>query len=450
MLQFLRRAYDFLWGPPMVVLMVGIGLYLTLLAGFPQLTLLPRAFSGLRKRRDGGGVTSFQALCTALAATVGTGNIVGVTGAICLGGPGAVFWMWLCGLVGMATKFAEVTLAKRYAVRMDGETAGGPMYMITRGLPPKLHFLAAVYCAFGVVAAFGVGNATQVNAVVAAFNGLLETVGRRETVLGNLAIGVLMALAVGAVLFGGVRRIGAAAERLVPAASVGYLLLCAVVLVRCRGRLPAVAASIFEGAFHPRAVTGGVIGSAFVSLRTGCARGIFTNEAGMGTASMAYAAAEAAHPVELGMLGLIEVFADTLVICSLTAFAVLASGLPIPYGIDQGASLSAQVFRTVCGDWAAAALTVFLAVFAFATVLGWGLYGARCGQFLFGPGFWKRFVWMQMAGVILGAVLRTETLWLLAEIVNGLMAFPNLIALAALSPELRRLVLEYRKRSVSL
>ena len=184
-----------------------------------------------------------------------------------------------------------------------------------------------------------------------------------------------------------------------------------------------------------------------MSLRTGCARGIFTNEAGMGTASMAYAAAQDANPAELGLLGLIEVFADTIVICSLTALAVLTSGIAIPYGVDAGGVLPFRVFSTVCGGWASAALTFFLCVFAFATVLGWGLYGARCGQFLFGPGFWKKFVWMQMGGVLLGAVLQTQTLWLVAEIVNGLMAVPNLIALIALSPELVRLVREYKKKS---
>ena len=236
-------------------------------------------------------------------------------------------------------------------------------------------------------------------------------------------------------------------ERLVPAVSTGYILLCLWVLVRCRQRILPAFAAIVTGAFSPRAVTGGLIGSAFVSLRTGCARGIFTNEAGMGTASMAYAAAQDANPAELGLLGLIEVFADTIVICSLTALAVLTSGITIPYGVDAGGVLPFQVFSTVCGGWASAALTFFLCVFAFATVLGWGLYGARCGQFLFGPGFWKKFVWMQMGGVLLGAVLQTQTLWLAAEIVNGLMAVPNLIALIALSPELARLVQEYKKKS---
>lgn len=386
MTSWLNRLYALLWGPPAVIFMVGAGSFLSLRLGLPQVTLFPRALHSLTAReKKAGTVTPFQALCTALAATVGTGNIIGVSGAICLGGPGAVFWMWLCGFVGMATKFAEVTLAGHYRVLSGGELVGGPMYMIQRGLPRKWHFLAYLYSAFGVVAAFGVGNATQVNAVVSGVNGILAAFGREESLFGNLAVGFLMAAAVGAVLFGGVRRIGAAAERLVPAVSAGYILLCLWVLVRCRQRILPAFAAIVTGAFSPRAVTGGLIGSAFVSLRTGCARGIFTNEAGMGTASMAYAAAQDANPAELGLLGLIEVFADTIVICSLTALAVLTSGIAIPYGVDAGGVLPFQVFSTVCGGWASAALTFFLCVFAFATVLGWGLYGARCGQFLFGP-----------------------------------------------------------------
>ena len=446
-MRWLECVYGLLWGPPGVAVMVGTGLFLSLRTGFPQITLLPGAFRMLSVPKEKKGtVTQFQALCTALAATVGTGNIIGVSGAICLGGPGAIFWMWLCGFLGMATKFAEVTLARRYRDFSGGEMVGGPMYMIRKGMPGKWHFLAYLYSTFGVIAAFGVGNATQVNAVVSGFHDILASHGREPTWMGNLLVGIVMALAVGAVLFGGVKRIGAAAEKLVPAVSVGYILLCLWVLIKCRRQIPGAFAAILKGAVSPGAVTGGMIGSAFVSLRTGCARGIFTNEAGMGTASMAYAAAGEGHPVELGLLGLLEVFMDTIVICTLTAMAVLCGGAAIPYGVDAGGVLPFRVFSGVCGSWAAGALTLFLSVFAFATVLGWGLYGARCGQFLFGPGFWKTFVWLQMGGVLLGALLETRTLWLAAELVNGLMAVPNLIALTALSPELCRLVREYKKK----
>ena len=258
MTSWLNRLYALLWGPPAVIFMVGAGSFLSLRLGLPQVILFPRALRSLTAReKKAGAVTPFQALCTALAATVGTGNIIGVSGAICLGGPGAVFWMWLCGFVGMATKFAEVTLAGHYRVLSGGELVGGPMYMIQRGLPRKWHFLAYLYSAFGVVAAFGVGNATQVNAVVSGVNGILAAFGREESLFGNLAVGFLMAAAVGAVLFGGVRRIGAAAERLVPAVSAGYILLCLWVLVRCRQRILPAFAAIVTGAFSPRAVTGG-------------------------------------------------------------------------------------------------------------------------------------------------------------------------------------------------
>ncbi len=442
MLLFLQRFYEALWGGPILVLLVGAGAYLTVCAGFPQLRLLPKAFALLKTSRRGEGVTAFQALCTALAATVGTGNIVGVAGAICLGGPGAIFWMWVCGFLGMGTKFAEVTLARRYAVTRAGERWGGPMYMIEGGLSSKFRFLAVLYCAFGLIAAFGVGNATQINAVVGAFNSLRASWGGKESLWGNLALGIILAVGIGRVLSGGAGGIGKVVEKLVPWAAAGYVGLCFVVLLRCRGAIPGALRAIFLGAWNPGAVTGGCIGAFFCSLRTGCARGIFTNEAGMGTASMAYAGADTGSPVELGMLGLIEVFVDTLVICTLTALAVLTSGVSVPYGEDQGAALAAQVFQKSCGGWAVGLLTVYLGIFAFATVLGWGLYGARCGQFLFGPGFWKSFVWLQMAGVVLGAVLRTQTLWLLAEIFNGLMAIPNLAALLALSPELGRLTRE--------
>lgn len=424
--------------------MLAAGAFLTVRSGFPQLTLLGRAPKILGKKPQGEGITSFQALCTALAATVGTGNIVGVTGAICLGGPGAVFWMWVCGLLGMATKFAEVTLASRYRVARGGEYVGGPMYMICRGLPSKFRFLAWLYCIFGVAAAFGVGNATQINAVVGGVHQVLASFGVEETLAGNLLLGLGMALSIGGILLGGARRIGKAAEKLVPAAALGYIALCLAVIFRRLPLLPGALKAIAQGAFSPRAVTGGGVGSIFLCLSVGLSRGIFTNEAGMGTASMAYCGANGDSGVEMGILGLVEVFVDTIVICTLTALAVLCSGVPIPYGVDAGAILAPKVFQSACGPWAAGLLTAFLCVFALVTVLGWGLYGTRCGQFLFGDGFARVFAYAQMAGVVLGAVLKSRTVWILAETVNGLMAIPNLIALVLLSRELKKLVKDYK------
>ena len=421
------------------------GAYLTVRASFPQFTLLGRACRILRRKPQGEGVTPFQALCTALAATVGTGNIVGVTGAICLGGPGAVFWMWVCGLLGMATKFSEVTLAGRYRVKRGGDFVGGPMYMITRGLPRRFHGLAVLYCVFGVAAAFGVGNATQITAVAAGFHQILGLFGREASFLSNLLLGLSMSVFVGFVLLGGVRRIGRAAEKLVPAAAMGYILLCLLVILRNPGALPGALKRIVLGAFSPGAFTGGAVGSLFSCLSVGLSRGIFTNEAGTGTASIAYCGSTGNSGVEMGILGLLEVFVDTLLICTLTALAVLCSGVVIPYGIDHGAALAQEVFASACGPWAAVLLTVFLCVFALATVLGWGLYGTRCGQFLFGQRFSRPFAFAQMAGITLGAVMRSEIVWLLAETVNGLMAIPNLCALVLLSRELGQTVENYKR-----
>lgn len=423
----------------MMVLLLGTGLLLTVRAGFPQLTLLGKAWQILSAPK-GTEVTPRQALCTALAATVGTGNIIGVAGAICLGGPGAVFWMWVSGFLGMATKFAEVTLAGQYQITRGNEQLGGPMYTISRGMPPRWRFLAELYSFFGLAAAFGVGNATQINAVV---SGVRQILGH-GSLGGDFLLGLLLAACLGAVLLGGVRRIGRVAEKLVPLASFGYVALCLLVIGLRRQALAPAVRSIFRGAFSPQAVTGGAIFSWARCLGVGCSRGIFTNEAGMGTASMAYSAAPG-ESVEKGILGLMEVFTDTIVICTLTALAVLCGGVPIPYGTDAGADLAAKTFSAVCGSWAGAALTAFLCVFAFATVLGWGLYGARCGEFLFGPGFFRLFAWLQMAGVVLGAVMGAQIVWLLAEIVNGLMALPNLAALLYLNQTIQNLTIDYKR-----
>ncbi len=451
MTKFLTLLHSFLWGAPVLLLILGVGLYLTARTGFVQLTFFPLALRRfwrmlLGKDRGSGGVSPFQALCTALSATVGTGNLVGVAGAICLGGPGAVFWMWVCGLLGMVTKYAEVTLAVRYRVSQGGEYLGGPMYMISRGMGEKWKWLGSLYCLFGVIASFGVGNATQINAVIGGINGVLAHYGTGETPSRNLAIGLILAVLVGAMLLGGAKRIGRTAELLVPLLSAAYILLCLGVLAVNFRALPGAFAAILGGAFSPKAVTGGLIGSAFQALKIGCSRGVFTNEAGMGTASIAHASAEVSHPAEQGLMGIMEVFLDTILICTLTALAILTSGVPIPYGRDAGGQLTMDAFSAVCGSSSSLFLAAALCCFAFATVLGWGLYGARCAQFLFGQGAWDFFALVQTATVILGAVGKTETVWLLAETVNGLMAIPNLLALAVLTPELCRLTIEYKQK----
>jgi AGCS family alanine or glycine:cation symporter len=430
------------------VLILGVGLYLSLRTGFAQLRLLPaacrefwhRLFS---KSRSCDGVSSFQALCTALAATVGTGNIVGVAGALCIGGPGAIFWMWISALFGMVTKMAEATLAVRYRVRQGEEYLGGPMYYIRHGLGKKWAWMGGVYAFFGVVATFGVGNATQVNAVILSINSCITAFGGEPSHRLDLILGIGLAVIVLAMLLGGAKRIGAVAERLVPFAAALYLLLGVVVLTLRVEAVPIAFASIFRGAFSPQAATGGVVGYFLLSLRTGVSRGVFTNEAGMGTAAMAHGSAVVRHPVQQGLMGIMEVFLDTIVICTMTALVILCSGIDIPYGIEVP-ELTSYAYSAVLGNWVQVVIAVSLCLFAFATILGWGLYGARCAQYLFGHGVWKKFAWLQAATVILGAVLQTSTVWLLAETVNGLMAIPNLIALFLLSPEICRLIKQYQ------
>ena len=447
--KFLEFINQFVWGAPALVLILGVGIYLTIATGFAQFRLFPRAicsfFSRLTGRKKDNGASSIQALCTALAATVGTGNLVGVAGAISLGGPGSIFWMWICGLLGMMTKFAEATLAIRYRVANGTEYLAGPMYMIQQGLSPRWHWLAAIYSLFGIVATFGVGNATQINAVIVSVNETLKKFGITATWRGNLILGIGLGILIGAMFLGGAGRIGKCAEILVPFVSCGYLALCIGALIARASEIPEAFISIFQGAFSPKAVTGGLIGSVFSALRVGVSRGVFTNEAGMGTAAIAHGAADVAHPGEQGLMGIMEVFLDTILICTMTALVILTSGVNIPYGTDVGGVLTVAAFVQVYGDWVTVFLALALCCFALATVLGWGLYGARCAQHLFGAGAWKIFALLQSVMVVLAAVMQTGILWSLAETVNGLMAIPNLIVLAALSPELKRLTCEYKK-----
>lgn len=450
--RILEEVNGLVWGIPALVGILGVGVYLSIRTGFAQLCLFPKAFGAFLRTLFGKeskdeGVSPFQALCTALAATVGTGNLAGVAGAIAIGGPGAIFWMWISGILGMMTKLAEATLSVKFRERnSDGEWVGGPMYMIRNGMGQRWRWLATVYAFFGVVSAFGVGNATQVNTVIGGINQAITTFGGSETQMGNLFMGIGLAVLICGILLGGMKKIGIMAEKLVPFASVCYLLLGFGVLIVRAQYVPGVFASIFAGAFSPRAVTGGAIGSMFVGLRTGVSRGVFTNEAGMGTAGIAHAAADVKHPCQQGLMGIMEVFLDTIVICTMTALVILVSGVSIPYGEDVGVVLTTQAFSSVYGGWVSILIAAALCCFAIATVLGWGLYGARCAQFLFGDGVWKRFVLLQGAAVILGAVLKTGTVWLLSETVNGLMAVPNLVALAYFAPDLGRMLQEFRNK----
>ena len=444
-MAFLEKLNHLVWGVPALLGILIVGIYLTFRTNFAQFRLFPMAFSEFFKSLRGGKteegtVSPFQALCTALAATVGTGNIAGVAGAIALGGPGAIFWMWICAILGMVTKFAEATLAVHYRVKNKaGEWVGGPMYVIREGLGSRWCWLGSLYAFFGVVAAFGVGNATQVNAVVTGINQTVAALGGRESLWGNLAMGAALSVLICGILLGGMAGIGRTAEKLVPFASAAYLLLSIGVLIARAQFVPEALSAIFSGAFQPRAVTGGAVGYAFVSLRVGVSRGVFTNEAGMGTAGIAHAAARVKHPAQQGLMGMMEVFLDTVVICTMTALVILVSGVEIPYGTDPGVTLTTQAFSSVYGDWVSGFIAAELCCFAIATVIGWGLYGARCAQYLFGSGAWKKFVLLQGITVVVSAVLKTGTVWLLSETVNGLMAIPNLIVLFLLAPVVKKL-----------
>ena len=447
MLNYLDRANKVVWGLPMLMLILGVGVYLSVRTGFAQFKLLPAALRDLarrvKERNKGEGVSSYRALCTALAATVGTGNIAGVAGAIAIGGPGAIFWMWICAFLGMMIKFAEATLSVAYRTQNKKcEWVGGPMYMIRKAIPGG-KWLAGVYCFFGVVASFGVGNGTQINAVMGGIHGISEFLGWNVSGWVDVLIGCIIGLLILRMMLGGASKIGASVERLVPFAAIGYVALCAIALIGRFQNIHKAFYLILRGAICPSAITGGVIGSVFVALRVGVSRGLFTNEAGLGTAGIAHAAAEVREPVEQGLMGIIEVFLDTIVICTMTALVILCSDIPIAFGNDTGISLTMRAFCEVLGQWSMIPITVAMVCFAIATIFGWGLYGVRCAQYLFGENINKYFAVAQAGMAIISAVMGTGTIWMLAETLNGLMAIPNLIVLAYLTPQLASLIKRY-------
>ena len=430
----LERINAFLWGVPVLGLILGTGILLMIRTGGVQVRLFPAACRSFWQRlcmRDSG----FRALCTALAATVGTGNIAGVAGAIAIGGPGAVLWMWVSAFLGMGVKYAEGVLAVRYR-EPDGRA--GPMYIIRNALGARWRWMAWSYALFGLLASFGVGNATQVNAVMTS----LERTGARFGL--RIGIGIVMAVLVWVMVAGGARRLTEGAEVLVPVVSGVYILLCLASLWLRRGAIAGAFSAIIQGAFDPGAVTGGAVGSMALALRFGVSRGTFTNEAGMGTAAIAHGSADHVPPAQQGLLGLMEVFLDTMVICTMTALVILTGGADIPYGRHVGAELTAEALSGSLGDWVRAALCGCLALFGLATILGWSFYAGRCAEFLFGGISWKLFGIVQGAAVVVSIFLSTGTVWTAAEILNGLMAVPNLLAVLMLMPEVVRLTGEYR------
>lgn len=445
---------DFIWGVPAMVCIIGVGILLSVRTNFIQIRKFPYAIKTTigrmfkKKEAGDGAMTPFQAVCTALAGTVGTGNIAGVAGAIAIGGPGAVFWMWCSAVLGMCTKFAEVTLAVHFRQRnQEGDWVGGPMYYIQNGLGKHWQFLAVLYSLFGALTVFGTGNATQVNTIVTAIDSaVIQFVHLSDTFISNmnLIIGILVAMIVAMVLLGGVKRIGSVSEKLVPFMAVFYVVLSIGVVVLNYRHLPYVFTSIFEGAFRPEAFTGGVIGSLFVSMKKGVSRGIFSNEAGLGTGSIAHACADTHKPVKQGMFGIFEVFADTIVICTLTAMVILCSGTPVAYGQAAGAELTIAGFTSTYGGWASLFTAVALCCFAFTTIIGWGLYGSRFAAFLFKTDrIIKPFFVVYSFVAILGATLDLGLLWGIADTFNGLMSIPNLIALLLLSGTVADLTKQY-------
>lgn len=445
---------NFIWGVPAMICIIGVGLYLTLRTHFLQIRKFPYAIKTtigrMFRKRDAsdGSLTPFQAVCTALAATVGTGNISGVAGAIAIGGPGAVFWMWISAILGMCTKFAEVTLAVHFReTNAKGDLVGGPMYYIKNGLKKHWHWLAYLFSAFGVLTVFGTGNATQVNTITTAVDSALinfHLISDQSVSTLNLIIGIVITILVGLILLGGIKRIGSVTEKLVPFMALFYILLAlGVVLINFRN-IPHVFYSIVYGAFRPRAVTGGVVGSFFLSMKKGVSRGIFSNEAGLGTGSIAHACADTRKPVKQGLFGIFEVFADTIVICTLTALTIICSGVDITFGHKVGSELITAAFATMFGQkFASVFVALALMLFAFTTILGWSLYGSRCVQYLFGLKVSKAYQVVFIIVVVIGAVASLDVVWDIADTFNGLMAIPNFIALFALSGVVAKLTKEY-------
>ena len=448
---------NFIWGVPAMICIVGVGLFLSFRTKFIQIRKFPYAmkvtFGRMFKKREAsdGALTPFQAVCTALAATVGTGNVAGVAGAIAIGGPGAVFWMWMSALLGMCTKFSEVTLAVHFREKnKDGDYVGGPMYYIKNGLKKHWHWLAYLFSAFGVLTVFGTGNATQVNTITTAIDSALfnyNIISEDAAPTLNLIIGIVLAVLIGLILLGGVKRIGQVAEKLVPFMAVFYIILAIGVVVININHVPEVFADIFKGAFNPASVTGGVVGSFFMSMKKGVSRGIFSNEAGLGTGSIAHACADTRKPVKQGFFGIFEVFVDTIVICTLTALVILCSGVPVGYGQAAGAELTISGFTSTYGGWVSIFTAVAMCCFAFSTIIGWGLYGTRCIEFLFNSRVNKPFMLVYSLVAIVGATLNLDFLWSVAETFNGLMIIPNLIAVFMLSGVVVNMVKEYFAKS---
>ena len=428
MLELLKALDAFVWGPPLLILLVGTGIYLTIRLGLLQLARLPKAFQLIFTKDKGhGDVSSFAALCTALAATVGTGNIIGVATAIKVGGPGALFWMWMAAFFGMATKYAEGLLAIKYRTKdANGAVAGGPMHYILLGMGEKWRPLAIFFALAGVlVALLGIGTFTQVNSITES----IQNTAQIDPAITALVLSIFVAIAV----FGGLKSISKVSTAVVPFMAIVYILGTLIVIFFNIEKIPATLALIFTSAFSPVAAVGGFAGATIrTAIQNGVARGVFSNESGLGSAPIAAAAAKTNEPVEQGLISMTGTFIDTLIICTLTGLTILVTG--VWSGELNGVALTQSAFSMVFSDFGSIVLTIFLVLFAFTTILGWNYYGERCFEFLFGV----RFIWLYrvvfVLMVLLGGFIELDMVWIIADIVNALMALPNLIALLVLSP----------------
>ena len=442
------------WGIPMLVLLLGAGLFLTLRTGGVQFRRFGYAMKNTigkvfqKADKQDGAVSPFQAVTTALAATVGTGNIAGITWAVTLGGAGSIFWLWVSALIGMCTKYAEVVLAVKYRERNEqGDWVGGPMYYITNGLGQNWKWLAVIFSVFGALAAFGIGNAVQVGNITGSISTAVTTFDPAFTATDtlNLIVGIIVAVIVAFTLLGGIQRLGSITEKLVPFMSVIYIVASVIVLVCHAQALPGVFALIFKGAFNPTAAVGGISGFTLkLCIEWGVKRGVFSNEAGLGSAPMAHAATSETNPVKQGLYGIFEVFMDTIVICTMSGLTLLVSGIDLHYGTKGTTALNAQALGTVFGDEIGALIiAVGISLFALSTVLSWGLYGTRCCEYIFGTKFNKVYQMIFVIVCVIGATMDLGLAWDIADTLNGLMAIPNLIALLGLSGVVVQLTKEY-------
>lgn len=457
--EIVKAIDDVVWGIPLIVLILGVGIYLTVRLVFLPVRKLPRAFKYMFRKEEGEGeVSSFGALCTALSATIGTGNIVGVATAIAAGGPGALFWMWLAAFFGMGTKYAEGLLAVKYRkVYPDGHTLGGPFYYIENGLGKRWKFLAVIFAVLGMcVGLFGIGTFSQVNSITGAVGGLFEnaptlTIFGQEYNWAVVIAGIILTAVVALVLLGGIKRIAKVSEMVVPFMVILYVLVSLIILFANITAIPSAFAQIFVGAFNPRAVAGGVAGSILVAMQSGIARGIFSNEAGLGSAPIAAAAARTKEPVRQGLVSMTGTFLDTLVVCTMTGLTIVITGAWHIEGLE-GVSVTMEAFAqglpgilSVAGP---TILTVCLIFFAFTTVLGWNFYGERCLEYVAGRKKIAIYAYriLYILAIFIGPYMTVQAVWNIADIFNGLMAIPNLIALILLSGVVFRETKSYFRR----